>query len=158
MKFLENYKNMTILFALLSVISVILAVVTFPKEDVELEGQYEQVSVKVINVESKTGFIRFNRQTRYYITVEYNKEKYEMGPLSTAPYTQGGSYVMYLYEGKIYRTLDDLKSSARFEQTNLICRISLGIAFVSVIAFIGYLAAFLQNRKKPPLKHFKFYN
>lgn len=142
---------MTLLLAVLIIVFGALAAMTSPKKGrVDLDGTYEQVSVKVTNVWSKmigmkggtTGF----RQTRYYMTVEYDKQEYEMGPLSSAPYMTGGYYDMYLHDGKIYRSLDEVETSIRYDQALPIYRISLWIVFVSVILFIGYLTAFLQNR------------
>lgn len=139
MKFIKNYKNMTILLAALIVIFGALVAITAPKGESGLTGEYKQVTVSVTNRWS-----RYNintKQTRYYATLEYDNKEYQMvmsSPLLTNK--------MYFYNGQLYRSLDDLERGIKYDQALPIYRISLGIVFVSVIAFIYYLAAFIQNR------------
>lgn len=104
-------------------------------------GEYKQVTVKITNRWTKRNII--TKQTRYYATVEYDNKEYQMvlsSPLLTNQ--------MYFHNGKLYRSLDELERGIKYEQALPIYRISLGIVFVSVIAFIYYLTAFIQNRGK----------
>lgn len=141
MKFIKNYKNMTILLAALIIIFGALVAITAPKGESDLTGEYKQVTVKITNRWTKRNII--TKQTRYYATVEYDNKEYQMvlsSPLLTNQ--------MYFHNGKLYRSLDELERGIKYEQALPIYRISLGIVFVSVIAFIYYLAAFIQNRGK----------
>lgn len=152
MKIFKDYKKMTIIFAALFVVFGMIAAITYPKETPDIEGQYKEVSVVVTNVESRAvSFRRFNNKSNkkeYYLTIEYENQEYTLGPLSNPGHHSTGPATMYIYQDKFYQSVSDIKKSARISTASPICRVSMGIFFVSIILFIGYITAFLQDKKK----------
>ena len=148
MKFFKNYKLMTIIFGAMVLVFGIISAITFPKKVTVPESDYQIVNAKVVNVDEKTVGTTRKQKKEYQVTVSYDGAEYKLPTTSMPRFSKDSSYDMCLYEGKIYGTVDDLNKSVTSRNASADARVSTIITFVSVILFIGYLTAFLQEKKK----------
>lgn len=135
-----------VISALFFILAVIIMVVFKTTNVTEVDA--EKVKVKVESVSQyKTGN-GLNKQSRYEVKVNYAGKSYEVGPLSTGAFSEGMEYDMYLSGGNIYVDEKSAASADEVKNAPLTFRVFSGISLVSAIAFIYFIAAVVQNKKK----------
>lgn len=145
----KNHIITTIVFAIAIVLCIAIAVIAKPKQLGEnASRECQEVNVQIRNVETKqTSFIRFNKHTRYYVTIEYDGQEYELGPLSSTPYRSGTTAVMYLSNGRFYQSEKDAEKSASVANASIPFKISVFGVFISIIAFAASLGSCIKDKK-----------
>lgn len=148
MNFFKNYKYMSIVFGAIVIIFGIMSVIFFPKKSVVPESDYTTVNVTVTDIQEKNTGTSSHPRKNYITTVEYDNQKYTLAATSANLYKKNMTYEMFLYNGNIYATVNDINKADLTNNAPSALRFTTILTFVSAIIFIGYLSAYLQQKKK----------
>lgn len=145
-KKLNTYKNLIIFFIAAFLLGVYCLIVTRPSRVV---ARIEVVQAKIIsNTQEYVVADKPSSGIRYYLKVEADKKQYDIGPLANAAFATGMTYNMYLCNDTLYVSEKDAQTAANNSVIPIPFRIAIGVAFLSVIALVYLISAYVQTSKK----------
>lgn len=143
---LNRYKNIIIFLIAVICLSIYIIWAEWPDKNT---ADMTVVAAKVVSVSNQYVVPgKPESGMRYYLVVEVDNTRYDIGPLANAAFREGITYDMYKYKDRIYTNIKTAQNAADDEKATITFRIAAGTALVSIIVIIGIIAAYIQTNKK----------
>lgn len=139
------YKKIIIGMAVACILGVIGMVMFRPKDISLADISYEKITPQVNRIEkAKKQVLPKQKETRYYVYVEYEGEHYVWYSTTDPGLTEGKNYDFYLCQGDIYRSEEELLHNVKAQSSSLIFRVSAGAA---IFCFMGFWISIYVYKK-----------